>query len=265
MLSRTFPLSSFGPHGSGNVTKDSWATQRERRDVLRDEEFKDMLKQLKGKDSIVGTYRVKLHGESVVQRFNIDCRMTECLLALLRIYGKRIMENLPLQRRDFRTDKETLLVNFFVLKKHTKSKMEARVWKAITLTHPLAHYVLDYIQTIKEPTAYVFPGRSKPREYSINRKFMNKENKEETKTYTYKRDFGGFMSQNKAWKTIKFLNPDAYNHLFRHSLATEIAEHGGTEDQLLGFFDWSERSAPIAHSYVKKGPTLIKDLTSRTW
>jgi len=83
------------------------------------------------------------------------------------------------------------------------------------------------------------------------------------KEYTYKREESGFMSSTHAWKIVKYLNKKLYLHLFRDSLATLMAEHDFTEDQLMAWFDWD--SSKVAHGYVKRGPKMIEKASMRKW
>jgi integrase len=222
----------------------------EREDILREEEFRGMLDKLKGKESIQGTYTLRKRyeegpkeGERIVQTFNIDCRKTECLLCLLWIFGKRI--------------------RFVVLKKHKRGPVPEHYVKRITLEHPLVRYVTSYMSVNDDTEAYLFPGKSRERILHSIVKTKDKDGNIKVRSYEYERKEHGFMSAQKAWKTIKFLDPNAYCHLFRHSLATVMAEHGYTEDQLMNWFDWS--SPKVAHDYVQKGPRLSEEASRRTW
>jgi len=45
------------------------------------------------------------------------------------------------------------------------------------------------------------------------------------------------MSREQAYKIFKAINPKCWLHLFRHSVATEMAERGATEEELMSWFD----------------------------
>jgi len=229
-----------------------------REDIVREEEFRDTLRKLDNKDIIKGDYKTSLHGESITQTFDIHCKRIQCLLCVLWVFGKRISEVLLLKRRDVWVEDGFLYVRFIVRKKgplmRKRRNFPARFLKKITLKNPHVKYITAYIETLNDPNAYLFPGRSRPRTYRT---------KVEGKTYTYTRNESGFMSSNLAWKIIKYLNPMLYPHLFRQSVATLLAEDGLTEDQLMSWFDWD--SSRVAHEYVKRGPKLSERASMREW
>lgn len=237
--------------------------------VMYEPELQSMFAQLDGQKTMEGYYVThvtdidKQTGEErkreVTQVFKIDCRMTECLIALLWIFGRRIMEILMLKRKHVRIEGDSLVVQFRTLKRR-KADPKELYEKAITLSHPYVPYILEYIETIKNPDAYLFPGHSKPRKFVSKAKLPKTG---ELKTYSYVRTEEGFMSPQKAWKILKFLNPESYCHLFRHTLATMIARKGYNEDQLMAWFDWS--TSQVAHGYVAKGKKMVEDLSTRTW
>jgi integrase len=237
--------------------------------VMYEPELKAMLKQLESNEKYIqGWYEVnetKVNQQTgqeetkrVKQWFKIDCLQTQCLLALLWIFGRRIMEVLMLKRKNIRVEGDSLVIQFRTLKrrKDTKELYE----KSITLSHPYAHYIVKYIEGIKDPERFVFPGRSEPRKF-VSRAMLPRT--KEMKTYEYERTEHGFMSPQKAWKIIKFLDPFAFCHLFRHTLATYIARKGYNEDQLMAWFDWS--TSRVAHEYVSRGKKIVEDLSTRTW
>ena len=227
-----------------------------REDVLRNNEVDEMLQKLSGKDVIRGEYETTLHDKPITQTFNIPCRMTECLIALLWLFGKRIREVLKLKRKDVWARGNSLYVRFHVLKKKSREDeaIPKRYLKRITLENPYTKYVLGYVKAIKDPETYLFHGRSKDRVRKVKMK---------KKVYVYHLKNEGMMSPEKAWKIIKFLNPKAWCHLFRHSIATQMAEEGATEDELMDWFDWSR--SDTAHDYVKRGPRLIEKWANRRW
>jgi integrase len=237
--------------------------------VIYEPELQSMLEQLNGRDEIKGEYVTHItrtnkqtgaeERKEVLQRFNIDCRRAECLLALLWIFGRRIMEILMLKRKHIRIEGDSLVVQFRTLKRR-KSDPKELYEKSITLNHPYVPYITKYIESIKEPNSYLFPGYSKPRRFVSKAKLPKTG---ELKTYNYMRTEEGFMSPQKAWKIIRYLNPSAYCHLFRHTLATTIARKGYNEAQLMAWFDWS--TSQVAHGYVSKGKKMVEDLSTRNW
>ena len=212
----------------------------ERDDILREDEVNEMLE--KAEELYKG-------------------KMIQCLIALLWLFGKRISETIRLRRKDIWVDDNYLYVRFRVLKKKSrkaKPKLESRI-KKITLKNPYVVYVLQYIKSIKNPNAYVFPGNTRPKIVTVKRKLPNGT----IKTYQYEYKEGGHISREYAYRLLKELNPDVWCHLFRESVATLWAEHGATEEKLMHWFDWDR--ADTAHKYVKRGTRLIEDMAERNW
>ena len=154
----------------------------------------------------------------------------QCLIALSSIFGKRVSENLKLTKEDLRTDEHYLYVRFLVSKKKTRkdAPIPKPYLKRINIKHPLVHYILDYVKT----------------------------------TGDQQRLFGG-MTRQLALYYLKKVNSQAWFHLFRESLATEMAERGATEEQLMHWFDWDR--VDTAHEYVKRGTKLTEQLSERQW
>jgi hypothetical protein len=69
------------------------------------------------------------------------------------------------------------------------------------------------------------------------------------------------MYYQKAQYYLKKVNKNVWWHLFRESLATEMAERGATEEELMHWFDWSR--ADTAHQYVKRGIKLTEKWSDR--
>lgn len=223
----------------------------ERSDIMRAEEVNKMLERAEAGSVKYGKQTFRFHPE-----------MVKCLIALLTLFGKRITENLKLKRGDFelrgwRRDKKGsgfLRVTFPVLKK----KRKIRITKEITLKHPLVIHILKWLGKFQYNSQYVFPGHVRERTITVKQKLKTGE-----KTYVYKRPAEPRMSRELAYKILKGLNDGSYPHLFRSSLATEMAEREATEDQLMAWFDWD--SAMVAHGYVKRGPRLTRRFSKRTW
>ena len=175
--------------------------------------------------------KIKVVRKDMLRRKEIEMTLTEAtpsmkaLIGLLWGFGKRISENLLLQREDIFTDRGHLLVRFHVLKK--RKNTETLYLKALTLKHPACSYILPYLETIKEGP--LFPH----------------------------------LTRQLSLYYLKKLNPNIYLHLFRKSLATEMSEHSYTVQQLMNWFDWTEPD--VAIGYVQRGPGLTKELSERTW
>ena len=245
-----------------------------REDVLSEDEFQRMLSKLSGQDIITGTYETTLEGKPVTQKFNIECRKAECLLCLLWVFGKRIQEILLLKRKDLSVENGFLYVEFIVLKKKETKGQPVRIkhTKRITLKHPYVHYITDYINSVEDQNSFLFPGQTGPRditskvnsyEYWRDEQGNLKRSVKDVRVYKYRRTQYGFMSAQLAWKIIKFLDSNVYPHLFRHTLATRMAKHGFTEDELMDWFDWD--TPKTAHDYVNRERELTPKAATRTW
>lgn len=242
-------------------------TQRE--DILRQPELDPMFEKLSGQEEISGSYEVMLHGERIVQTFRIYCRMTECLIAMLWLFGKRIMEILVLKRKNVWVEGHFLYARFFVLKKKRAHEViPVTTVKKITLSNPYTKYVLDYLDRLGEdPEKPMFPGRSRGKTFTVRatlfKKMEDGSTREVLKQYKYTRTIKGIMCPEVAWKVVKSLNPSAWLHLFRESVATTMAEHEATEEELMHWFDWER--VETAHKYVKRGTKLIEKWSERKW
>lgn len=152
----------------------------------------------------------------------------QCLIALSAIFGKRITENLKLTKDDLRIDERYLYVRFLVCKKRTRkdAPIPKPYLKRINLKHPLVHYITDYLQICQTERLFL-------------------------------------VSRQLALYYFKKVNPNGWFHLFRESLATEMAERGASEEQLMHWFDWDR--VDTAHEYVKRGTKLTEQYSERTW
>lgn len=152
-----------------------------------------------------------------------------CLIALLWMFGKRISEVCKLPRESVYIDDKYLYVRFQVSKKRTRKDQATPkpYLKKISLNHPAAKYVTTYLETVKE--GQLFPG----------------------------------LYREKARYWFRKITQKAWFHLFRESLATEMAERGATEEDLMHWFDWDR--VDTAHTYVKRGTKLTEKWSDRTW
>jgi len=207
-----------------------------REDVLRNIEVDRILD--KANEGITSYKPINPNSTSpgVTLRFNAS--RIKCLIALLWIFGKRITENLKLKRKDIRIAHNYLYVHYIVLKKKSKKgeALPERRLKRITLDNPYVEHILQYIEGITDPEAYVFSSS---------------------------RSAYGHLSRNHAYRILKGLDRKVWLHLFRHSVATEMAERGATEEELMAWFDWDRYDT--AHGYVKGGPKLTEKWAKRTW
>jgi len=215
--------------------------------------------------------RIKVKRSDILRKPEID-RMLEkagalynggrlqCIIALAWIFGKRIIEILRLKREDIWTDEHFLYVRFHVGKKKTRREppVPKPFLKRIRLDHPYVPYILNWANKIKE--GYIFPSYSKG--YTHYVKLKDKETDRIKKIYHYEME-GGHITPVAVRKQLKQINPKAWWHLFRESLATYMAEHGATEEELMHWFDWDR--VDTAHQYVKRGTRLTEKWSQRKW
>jgi len=239
--------------------------QTRRLDILRNDELDDMFKKLEGKDKITVVYKTKVEEKEVIEKHEVNCKMVRCLLALLWLFGKRKIEVLTLKKRDIAVTDADLVVRFKVRKKREEYRGGVKVSyaKRITRENPYTKHVLDWLQEIDNPGDYLFPGRSRKRIRVVTRRWRRKDGTEVKKSYRYRDLEEGHLSREMAWKIVKFLNPKAWIHLFRRSVATQMAEEGASEEELMRWFDWD--SPLTAHRYVEAGTRLAERWTKRKW
>jgi len=207
------------------------------------------------KEEILSEAEVEEMIEKAEICFPEKASMIKCLIALLWLFGKRISEVLRLKRKDVWFDEHFLYVRFTVLKK----KGEYKAVKKITLKNPFVKHVIQYIQLIEEPEAWLFPGRSRPKVVKVKAKLRNGT----VKTYEYERVESGNMSRQEAWRLLKKLNPTVWFHLFRDTVATKFAYEGATPYELQSWFDWEKLET--ANKYIKRGSAFIERLAQRVW
>lgn len=184
----------------------------------------------------------------------------QCIIALAWMFGKRINEILKLKRADIWVQGDFLFARFLVSKKKTRkdSPLPKPFLKRIRVDHPYVPYVLSWINKAKE--GYLFPSH---RGSSMLRvKLKHKETGEVIKVYEYERE-GGYLTPRRVRQQLKQVNPKAWWHLFRESLATHMAEEGATEEDLMHWFDWDR--VDTAHEYVKRGTKLTEKWSERKW
>lgn len=241
-----------------------------REDVLRRAEVLQMLQDAEKGECL---YRYKDRSgqrKSLLIRFDLE--MIQCLIALLWLFGKRITEILRLKRKDVWAkygdvwkERGYLFVRFTILKKEAKNKQPIPVKKVkrIRISNNLEFVkpIARYVGKIKDPEAYLFPGNSRPHKLIAKRK--DKETGRIIKVYKYEVTDRGLMSREHAYKILKGLNPKCWIHLFRHSLATQLAEEGFSGIELMHWFDWSRYETALR--YVAGSPKLTEKISKRTF
>jgi len=153
----------------------------------------------------------------------------KALMAMLWLFGKRISEVINVRREDVWIEGDKLYVAFWVLKKKSRKDpgdVEQFV-KSMSVRHPYMKPLVDYINSLPtERNTLLFP-----------------------------------FDRHKAYRMLKKINPRAFLHLFRTSLATRMAELGATEYELMHWFDWDRSST--AGRYVKRTAKLAERWTRR--
>jgi len=205
--------------------------------------------------------KVKTKRNDILRSFEVNKMLEvaqpwlQCAIALDRIFGKRVNEIMRIRREDIYTDKDHLYVRFFVGKKATRidPPVPKPYLKRITLRNPYVKFILPYVELVKE--GYIFPSSSKPRV----KRFYDKRMKVWRE---YQRE-GGHITPEAAYYHLKKIAPKTWWHLFRESLATEMAERGATEEKLMHWFDWDR--VDTAHQYVKRGTKLTEEYSERIW
>lgn len=179
----------------------------------------------------------------------------QCALGLARIFGKRINEIMWIRREDIYIEGKYLYVRFYVSKKAGRkdTPVPKPYLKKITLKNRYCKYITEYIESIKD--GFIFPSNTLPRTKRFFDKKMNVWRE-------YQRE-GGHVSPEAAYYHLKKIAPKTWWHLFRESLATEMAERGATEEKLMHWFDWDR--VDTAHEYVKRGTKLTEEYSERTW
>lgn len=233
--------------------------------IIRDSDMDAMLEMLENskisKSPLVYRWSDK-DGEERLERLFVNHDMVKCMFCLLYVFGRRLSGILQLKREDLWTKKGFLYVRFRVLKKarrkdklRTKTRVKRvdieRQWKYV-------QHIVNYISTLDSRDRPLFPGRSRPHTRRVKRK---DEQGRTIKTYEYKANIKGIMSRQKAYKIVKALNPDAYPHWFRHSLATQLAEEGIDPWQLMNWFDWDRFAT--AKRYISGTAAMTRDISNR--
>lgn len=201
----------------------------------------------------------------------------QCIIALCWLFGKRIREVMQLRLGDVSVSghahDKMLRVQFYVLKKGSRYEpLKGMPYKhEITCQNIFVKYVAKYMsQRIKEATKlfqegnitnidneYLFPSPKpvhnvkhtvKHRFRNVEGKLVKDKNGEIEKVYTYQYN-NAHLSPERARQMLKIVAHDVWFHWIRHSLATQFADDGATEDDLMKLFDWDDVRMP--HEYVK--------------
>lgn len=158
----------------------------------------------------------------------------QALIAFLYGYGNRISEILILRPRDIQLSEKWIQVTFTILKKKPRSGIKPVKKKKLSRTHYLAPYILGHLELIPEASPWIFPSYRHPEKH---------------------------LSRITAYRWLKEVDQDIWPHLFRHSLATIMAEHGATAFELVAWFAWD--SLATARKYVRDTQILSTKWSKR--
>jgi len=174
----------------------------------------------------------------------------QCLFSLFRVYGKRVGEVCRILLADIKIDDEFLSVTFTIEKKIRQipntdkiKYLPNRYTKRISLNNPFVmHYILPFLNNRPQyitdrlgGSKFLFPC---PRvDKPIYPKYV--------------------------WDAINrmgFKQP-IWSHLFRHTLATELAGENISTFELKSWFDWE--SIVLADKYVSRAGVLTDKISRR--
>jgi len=184
-----------------------------------------------------------------IDYLGLDGSAWSCLFAIFWAFGKRISEVVELRTSDIAVRGNTLAITFTVRKKVRKSrkgkpipeskrKTPPRRTKRLTLKNTYAQIIKDYWESVKDRQVYMFP-------------------REHTRT--------GHIYEKYVWDVVKMMDlpQPVWSHLFRHSLATELASNGISAWELKDWFDWE--SIATADEYVSAAGQTTPKITRRKW
>lgn len=240
--------------------------------------------------------RPNINSDEVEQMLNAcsvvsDPLRLQAIICLLWIFGKRCNEVISLKMKDLyirgRSQDKYLHVAFTVQKKKSKYATMAPIpfVKKITSQNHFVKPILQYyLRRNKEAVSlleagkakdidnqYLFPSQigreNKTKIVTVKHRFSERDGKlvlddkngTVTRTYTYTKDCGHIS----YWRVRQELKKvtTAWAHLFRTSLATEFAEEGASEEDLLFWFDWDR--VQTAHNYVKHASSYSSKFSKR--
>ena len=177
----------------------------ERKDVITDEEFKEMLHRAK---KIPETfYRLR----------------TLALLCILRLTGKRRSEIARLEVSDFKIERPYLHVTFTLSKKRKQTVITKRSTKTIPLSDPLTKPILKYLEFLEDltPTPKYFLPQTKRmwgQEFQINAH--------------------QHISGRQVFNLVRRISDRVWCHLFRETAASDVVK---SDPSIIGAFKVQRR------------------------
>lgn len=172
-----------------------------------------------------------------LEKFGLPGVAWQALVSILWLYGKRVSEVVSLKTQAVRVNDEYLAILFNVLKK--KGRKDPGVLrpftKRVTMENIYTNFVITWWE-INTGETFLFP-------------------RPQTKM--------GHIYRQYAHLALKEISPRISSHLFRHSLATQMAEQGATAYELVNWFDWDRTDTAL--EYVRRSGAMTKRLSDRTW
>lgn len=178
-----------------------------------------------------------LDGAESIDKYGIPGLGWQAFISIMWLFGKRVSEIVSLRTQDVRVDGEYLHILFTVLKKESTSDPGIRMpfLKRITLENPYTETIIEWWNRVREGQ-FLFP-------------------RHQTKM--------GHIYRQYAHLVLKEISPQISSHLFRHSLATQMAEDGATAYELVSWFDWDRTDTAL--EYIRRGGAMTERLSRRKW
>ncbi|GAH67956.1 unnamed protein product, partial [marine sediment metagenome] len=156
-------------------------------------------------------------------------------LAWLYAFGKRISEIISLTRDDVSFNDDYIFARFTILKTRPKSGISTVKIKQLDRGHWLAPWLIAHISSVEQ--GYLFPSRA---------------------------ESGHLTRQGANWILQRY-DDNVWCHLFRHSLAVQMAEHGANILELMAWFDWMDEKNAIIYvrTYGQAMEILSKKMGTR--
>jgi len=172
-----------------------------------------------------------------IDKYGIPGLGWQAFISIMWLFGKRVSEIVSLRTQDVRVDGEYLYILFTVLKKRSTSDPGIRMpfQKRITLENPYTEAIIEWWNQVREGR-FLFP-------------------RHQTKM--------GHIYRQYAHLVLKEISPQISSHLFRHSLATQMAEDGATAYEMVSWFDWDRTDTAL--EYIRRGGAMTERLSRRKW
>ena len=172
-----------------------------------------------------------------VNKYGLPGIAWQCFVSILWLYGKRVSEIVSLKTDAIRIDPNYLNILFHVLKKARKKDpgIKRPFTKRVTLENPYTKYIIEWKNQLGY-SEYLFP-------------------RPQTKM--------GYIYRQYAHEVLKSISLRISSHLFRHSLATQMAESGATAYELVNWFDWDRTDTAL--EYIRRSGQMTQRLSNRKW